>query len=283
MPRLLATIFCLVFFQGAVANCNDDADQARIAGDADESIRILNDCLDNKLGRVARTWLLLGLANYDKAQYATAIEYYDQAIEAVPGYAAAWANRGLARSALGENDDAMADVDRALSLDPSSMQAWYISGTIWEKLEKEEAAIADYTKALTLESDDHNRSNVYYRRAMLYLDDREREKAMADLDGAITEAPDFTEAYFKRARLHQRADNYDAALADYSRVIELDPERAEAFYQRAEMYKKKKMDHLALRDYDRALELNPNIKTYAKRGMTYLLPLFPVLLVLFLG
>ncbi|MBD3646475.1 MAG: hypothetical protein HUJ31_03260, partial [Pseudomonadales bacterium] len=87
---IILLIAGLLLSTGVYGDCNDDANRAREEQRIDDSIAILNDCLTEELGRLARTWLLLGLAHYEKEEHAQAIVNYTKAIEVAPDYVIAW-------------------------------------------------------------------------------------------------------------------------------------------------------------------------------------------------
>ena len=73
-------------------------------------------------------------------------------------------------------------------------------------------------------------------------------------------------------------------MADYSKVIELDPAHAEAHYNRGLLYKEAGAHHLAIRDYSKALDIKPGYgRAQVNRGYALMLPIIPLLIVLFLG
>ena len=100
-------------------NCNDSANEIRLSDRLDDAIDVLDDCLSEELGRVARTYLLLGLTYYDAGEQRKAIANYSKAIELVPNYVTAIADRGLSHSMNDEYDLALNDFERAIELVPA--------------------------------------------------------------------------------------------------------------------------------------------------------------------
>ncbi|MDZ7684230.1 MAG: tetratricopeptide repeat protein [Gammaproteobacteria bacterium] len=215
MKYVLAVTLLLVMSQTS-ANCNDDAEKALLAGNVDESISLLTDCLESDLAGIARTWLLLGEAREEQGRTADALEMYARVID--------------------------------------------------------------------LDEDDASVARAAFRRGLIRKDRRQYDRAETDLTLAIERDPELAEAYFWRARILHRGREFDAALADYTRAIDLDDQHAKAYYYRAAIYRKRNLDHLAIEDYYKATEIDPNfVRAHANRTFTYLYPLLPVLLVLFLG
>jgi tetratricopeptide (TPR) repeat protein len=70
--------------------------------------------------------VLKGNECYEKGNFITAIEYYNQAIQRDPNSADAWANKGRALGTLGKYNEAIQFVDRALQIDPSQAYTWHL-------------------------------------------------------------------------------------------------------------------------------------------------------------
>lgn len=84
-------------------------------------------------------------------------------------------------------------------------------------------AITDYTQAIKLNPQD---AQVYNNRGYTYMLLHQYDKALADLDKAITIRPDYANALMNRGDLYNYyyAINHDRAIADYDRVMASDPQ-----------------------------------------------------------
>jgi tetratricopeptide (TPR) repeat protein len=151
MHRFILTFACLLLFQTVHADCNDDAEQLRVNGQIEESIDRLTECINSELGHVAKTYYQLGLANYERGAYDTAIEDYSHAIDVEPDYALAHAGRGLTHASRNDFDAALVDLSRAIELDNSNAEAYYQRATIYRKQRLDHLAIKDYNRALEIE------------------------------------------------------------------------------------------------------------------------------------
>ncbi len=268
----------------ANSDCNDKANEVRLTAQLDQAIDILDDCLAEELGRVARTYLLLGLTHYDAGEQRAAIANYSKAIEFAPEYVTAFANRGLSNALLGNFRDAIADYDTAIDLDPGYMQAYYFRAYTHQQMGDFREAIADFTTALTLTRDNDELATLYYSRGRANKEAEYLVPAMADYDQAIALKPAQADYYFSRGLLHHQQKSADAAIADYSRAIELDDRHARAYYNRGLLYRKAGTDFLALRDFEAATDIEPSFaRAYANRGYTHMIPLLPLLIILALG
>ena len=119
---------------------------------------------------------------------AAALDSYDKAVEADPGWAAAYIKRGMARRAKGDLDGSIEDYEKGGGLDPRSTAnnasvAESYSNRGLNKLTRLEidAAVADFTKAIT---HDWKEPNHFFRRGQARLVNEEFAEAVADFNRA---------------------------------------------------------------------------------------------------
>lgn len=119
---------------------------------------------------------------------AEALASYDKAVDADPGWAAAYVKRGMARRAKGDLEGSIEDYEKAGRLDPrstanNSAVAESYSNRGLNKLFRLEtdAAVADFTKAI---AHDGKEPNHFFRRGQARLVNEELEAAVADFGRA---------------------------------------------------------------------------------------------------
>jgi tetratricopeptide (TPR) repeat protein len=109
----------------------------------------------------------------------------------------------------------------------------------------------------------NNRGNV--RRLAGYYD-----KAIRDLDLAISLYPRSVDAYYSRGITHVDMGQYDEGIKDCTTALALDPECAYAYANRGAAYSGKGENDKALADCNRAIALDPEIAgVYGNRGNIY--------------
>jgi tetratricopeptide (TPR) repeat protein len=79
---------------------------------------------DRILRRLAAAYNNRGVAYRIKANYAQAIDDFNEAIRLEPNYANAFNNRGVAYKNMGELDRAVADYDQAIAIKPDYVAAF---------------------------------------------------------------------------------------------------------------------------------------------------------------
>ncbi|WP_322800346.1 tetratricopeptide repeat protein [Thermoflexus sp.] len=123
---------------------------------------------------------------------------------------------GMQRLLQGEHEEAMERFTRVLERDPGNAQAWFHRGMAYLESGRPEAAIRDFTESLRRKED----PDTYYNRAMAWLDLRDLERALADLDAALRLDPEDAEAWNMRAIVEAERGDSARALQDIERAIE---------------------------------------------------------------
>ena len=105
---------------------------------------------------------------------------------------------------------------------------------------------------------DRDRIATFVNRGILYLAQRELDRAAADFDAAIGMNPTSGEAFVDKGNIAYMRRSYDAAISDYTRAVELGLEMDHiAYFNRAMAYEHLRNFDGAKADYRRALELEP--------------------------
>jgi tetratricopeptide (TPR) repeat protein len=112
---------------------------------------------------------------------------------------------------------------------------------------------------------------IYSNRGWAYMEMREIDLAMADLNEAIRIEPKNHFAFNHRGWGHNEKKNFDAAIADLTESIRLNAKYAPAFNNRANAFRAKEELERALADYDEAIRLDPKyLRAYNNRAFLHL-------------
>jgi tetratricopeptide (TPR) repeat protein len=96
------------------------------------------------------------------------------------------------------------------------------------------------------------------------------QKAVAYLEKAIQEKPNFAEAYNNRGNAYREMKQYALAMQDYNKAISLKPNLEKTFSNRGNIYFDQRNFQMAIRDYNKALSLNASYNlAYLNRGLAY--------------
>lgn len=191
--------------------------------------------------------------------------------------------------------DVLDDCNKAISLKPNYADAYYWrskayqlmstqislsirSGTKFNSAEERSEALKTFVEVIDRALDDLNQAislnsnawEYYYERASLHKITRKNDRAIADYTSAISLNRENEMLYSERGDLYKKLKRYDLAIADYTKTIELCQVAGKSFVtyylDRAEAYEKNKNYSKALDDYNKVLETRPNSET-AKSGI----------------
>lgn len=182
-------------------------------------------------GNRCRVWLAV-------EDWPAAIADCDRSIALQPRQSAAYLHRGLAWR--GQKDLVRADEDfsQALQFAPTDGRAWYNRGLVRAEQQRPREAIADFDRAVVQFG--HGALNrlaqVYYDRALTWLELRNFPQALADLDQVLRHWPDYATAFHVRGSVLQALGQPDRALASFDQAIALAPMNGPTYVARGQLH-----------------------------------------------
>jgi tetratricopeptide (TPR) repeat protein len=124
-----------------------------------------------------------GEAHYLDGQYDQAFSELTKAIELDPRLARAYVIRGMAYNDKDEHDLAIADFTKLIEIKPTDARAYGYRGTAYGNKGEYDLAVADYSKAIEI---DPKITDAYGGRASAYYYKGEYDKAWKDVNTAQT-------------------------------------------------------------------------------------------------
>ncbi|MEA2564112.1 MAG: hypothetical protein QOH06_5616 [Acidobacteriota bacterium] len=149
---------------------------------------------------------------------------YRQAIELSPPYFEVWSNLGHCYRLLGRMEEALAAYSRSLDLQPDQATAYLGRSQALEALGRLSEAIEGYSTTLAL---DTACWQAHAARAVLFYEDGNRVDSLADLDSAISLAPDEADLYQNRSAALSSLGRNQEARRDLMRYLELRPDASD--------------------------------------------------------
>ncbi|MDW3196685.1 MAG: tetratricopeptide repeat protein [Cytophagales bacterium] len=198
-----------VFFKRAVLFLKEGKEPDAIK-DLKQSIQIGGDFME--------AHLLLGNIFYERHDYQSAFDHYDQAVKCAEDSSIAFMSRGKAWMKLNMVKDAFEDFKKAISLNPLNTSAFIERANLLMLIEKKKAAIKDMEQAIRLEP---GNPRIYVLRAELYISESDFKKAEKDLDKALQLVPDHAGAYAVLAELNFYQDKEEAFYQTFEKAGKL--------------------------------------------------------------
>ncbi len=130
----------------------------------------------------------------------------------------------------------------------------------------------DYEKTITISSEAiklKSTDEAYFGRAMAYQAKGDKDKAIIDLDAALTLNPNHIEALRQRGAIYVTLKEYNKAITDFTKVIQLDPTHGSSvvFAQRGDAYYFQQEYAKAIDDFTQAIQKNgSNANAYIGRA-----------------
>jgi predicted O-linked N-acetylglucosamine transferase (SPINDLY family) len=126
---------------------------------------------------------LLGLIEYERGNYQTAIDFINQAICINPNLAEAYSNRGVALKELKQLTAALESYDKSIALKSNIADTHYNQGIVLHELKKFDLAIKSYDNAISLKSDF---AEAYYSRGIALKELNLYEEALLSFKRVFT-------------------------------------------------------------------------------------------------
>ena len=274
----------------------------------------------------ASAYLNRGVSYSKLGNFTQAISDSTRSLEIAPEDAEAYRNRGTAYAEKGDLSQAIIEYSRSLEIDPQAAETYMARAAIyflqenynktWKDVHKAqdlgwqvfpefleelrrvsgrdrsmgdnlnsaieyidrgiiyanngniEKAIADFDQALEL---DRNDPEAYYVRGSAYYDKGDLEQAITDFTHSLRLNPNISVTYHNRGLAYYDKGNIEMAIDDYTEALRINPQDSKSYYHRALAYSAKDRIEQAIADYNNVLNINPkDSKACYNRGLAYL-------------
>ncbi len=196
-----------------------------------------------------------GFAEFQSDQIGQALDDFNVALQLNPEYVNAYNNRGLLRARAGDFENALIDFTQAMMIEPLNPKYYEHRRDLYQKQGAYDKAVADDRKIVWLVEYHQLTAEIaastdpaieLTQRAKHFMKIDEQEKALDDLNRAVSLDPTFVDALVARANVHLSQKSMDKAKADAEASLAITA-KTEAYSILGDVF-------LDLGDYDRAIE-----------------------------
>lgn len=191
-------------------------------GHSHEAVRVLRQAVKAH-PQSAEAHLLLGRELMWEGQGWESIEQLREAVQLRPDSAKTQGALGKALSYFGNNQAARQPLERALAIDPNYAPAQVSLGLVLVESAEYSPALGHLSRAIRLLGNSSKAAYPHYLRARAYTELKQFKSAEADLNRAVSLAPDFSEAWSDLGEARKALYDNTGALAAFERAVQLAP------------------------------------------------------------
>ena len=223
-------------------------------GQLDQAVHAYRGILADQFAHHA-VWLLLGMAELQRAQFESAAEALERSLQLSPNAPIAHVSLGHALQGLGRHALAIAQYDQGLAFNPAHPDAWFQRGISLLAVRRYEEAIASFSNVLVL-APDHVGAFNNSGEALRYL--MRFEEAVVRFDAALARDPFHRDTLLNRGATLQTLGRAAAALADFETILARAPHDTIALNNRGNALEALSRHDEALDSFDRAIAIAPD-------------------------
>jgi protein O-GlcNAc transferase len=205
------------------------------AGSSEQAVAILREVLREE-PQNGEAHLLLGSALALVSERSEALKELQRAVELRPSSAIAHFTLGTVHARFGDSNAARLSFTKALQLDPQFAEAHVSLAMIMGQQHELAGAGEHLRQAIRIYGKTPAAAQSHYLLAQIYLDQNEPDKALAELNIAISLQPNYPEAYAAQGLIRKWQHHDTAAIAAFKKATALAPANFAAQYELGTAY-----------------------------------------------
>jgi tetratricopeptide (TPR) repeat protein len=254
MRRWLVVLLCVTALPGDQASL-EKARELLTRGSQTEAVAMLRQMVAaDPTNAGART--LLGTTLALQGVRSEAIQQLAEVVRLEPQSAVAYNTLGMVLSRFMEVKPARQAFEKAVELNPNLAGGHVNLALLLIQASEWAAARRHLGRAIDLQNGTPAAAYSYYLRANTWNSENQPEKAVVDLEKAVSLRPDFSEAWSDLGAARRLLDEADALKA-FARAVELNPRDARAQYRLGCEYLREGKAQAAVVHLTEAMRMNP--------------------------
>jgi tetratricopeptide (TPR) repeat protein len=199
-------------------------------------------------------WARLGKVYLEQADYASALKYFNQAINLDQSFADAYIGRSMVFFKKGEMEQAYTSLQTAIDFDPNNLNA-ILRMADWQLADSNFIAVQYLNNALRIDSAD---ADIFYKRAKAHFKFENYKQAEKDYIRAFSMKPQSFEYAFNLAYFYFQFGEYVKAQRQFESCLAINPKDLDAWLGKALCQKELNLTAEAINSFEKLLEINPN-------------------------
>ena len=199
---------------------------------------------------------VLGIASAVRQMYPEAERYLLSAIQADANNHAFKLELAKVYVAQKQNQKARETLEGIIKLDAKNMKAWYMLAALSQFEGNSAEALATYTKIVQIKPSE---TNALYRSGLIYLQQRNLDKADALADGMIKDFPKRSDGYRLKGLVQYNRRQYAEAGASLQKAASIAPTLETYYYLGLSAYSRGEFEN-ALSHFRKILDNSPNAR-----------------------
>ncbi len=194
------------------------------------------------------------------------INQLEKGVSLIEDYADAWYHLGIAYKEVKDPVNAIRCFEKSRSYKPFKDAESYIAvGLAYGSANQYDKAIEDLNKAITL---DPNSSEAYNNLGLYYNDKGNTNESLNALQKAINLKPDFSKAWYNMGNTYAKSGDYRTAITKYQKAISFDGTYGDAYNNIGNCYATMNQTDSARIFYEKAVAIDPsNVKAVINVGV----------------
>lgn len=165
---------------------------------------------------------------------------------------------GTVYANMGNYATAISYYDKAIEINPNSYDAWIMKGRIKYYMMSYVTSAICYSKAIKIKPDS---AEAYNNRGMAYFARRDYQKAKDDFKKATELDSKLAEPHNNLGLIYASENDYDKALFYYNKALELNPKNGPSYFNIAKIYEIIGQIDNAIKFYEKSIKIKEGLSS----------------------
>ncbi len=245
--KLLETRFREHLNAGRLHEAGDTLEHRHYLVEAMKGLPVHDEALDG----VLRSYLDIGITEFQSGQWVEALQHFEKALELSPKSVEILDWCGATLFQMRRFEEALIRLGRIAEAKPDYPDLWHKRGIVLSELSRHQEALESFERALKNAPDD---PYVLQNRGAALATLGRNEEALESFKRVVEIKPDYAIAWYNLGIAFGGLDRIEEAIASYDLALQVEPEFTPALHNRSVAHLIKFADHISNNEIDLAKE-----------------------------